>query len=123
MKTEPKIRVYYNSACPICNAGINSQKKKSAVCGVEWEDVHLDNEKVKDLNANLEFVRERLHVVDTSGKLRVGLEAFIAIWENSPKEQWKANFSKLPVVRWLLNIIYNGFAWCLYKWNRMLNHW
>ncbi len=120
---EPKIRVYFNSACPVCNAGISAQKKKPATCGVEWEDVHLDNEKVKVLNADLEFVRERLHVIDTDGNLRVGYEAFIVIWENSPRETWKAKISKLPLIRWLLNKIYNLVAWCLYKWNRAKKHW
>ncbi|WP_253938489.1 DUF393 domain-containing protein [Hahella sp. HN01] len=120
---EPKIRVFYNSACPVCDAGIKFQQKKGAVCGVEWEDVHLDNDKVKDFNADLEFVRERLHVIDLNGDLRVGYEAFIAIWEVSSSEQWKAKVSKVPGLRWLLNKTYNVFAWCLYQWNRALKHW
>ncbi|GLS26806.1 thiol-disulfide oxidoreductase DCC family protein [Marinibactrum halimedae] len=121
--TTPKIRVFYNSACPVCDAGISAQKKKSTVCGIEWEDVHLDNEKAKHLNADLEFVRERLHVIDTYGNLRVGYEAFIAIWENSPREQWKAKISKIPGLRWVLNKTYNIFAKLLYVWNRTLKHW
>lgn len=120
---KPKIRVFYNSACPVCDAGINMQRKKSVICGVEWEDVHLDNEKVKALNADLEFVRQRLHVIDTHGKLKIGFEAFVTIWENSPNEKWKASISKTSGVRWVLNKSYNVLAWCLYKWNRALKHW
>ncbi|MDP5208473.1 DUF393 domain-containing protein [Microbulbifer sp. 2205BS26-8] len=118
-----KIRVLYNSACPVCNAGITAQKRKSTLCAVDWEDVHLDNNRVKALNLDLEFVRERLHLVDTEGRLRVGYEAFIAIWENSPGEQWKARVSRIPGLRWCLNKAYNGFARCLYFWNRALKHW
>ncbi|WP_444908590.1 thiol-disulfide oxidoreductase DCC family protein [Microbulbifer sp. TRSA005] len=118
-----KVRVFYNSACPVCDVGIRAQKKKNTTCGVEWEDVHLDNAKAQQLDVDLEFVRERLHVIDTQGHLRVGYEAFIAIWENSPSEQWKARFSKTPGLRWCLNKIYNGFARCLYLWNRALKHW
>lgn len=118
-----KIRVLYNSACPVCNAGITAQKRKSTVCAVVWEDVHLDNDRAKVMNLDLEFVRERLHLVDADGKLRVGYEAFIAIWENSPDEQWKARVSKTPGLRWCLNKAYNGFARCLYLCNRALKHW
>ncbi|WP_444934762.1 thiol-disulfide oxidoreductase DCC family protein [Microbulbifer sp. JTAC008] len=118
-----KIRVFYNSACPVCNAGISAQKKKSVSCQVDWEDVHIDEDKAKELNTDLEFVRERLHVLDADGNLKVGYEAFITIWENSPKEQWKARVSKLPGLRWFLNKGYNVFARGLYLWNRALKHW
>lgn len=123
MNSQPKIRVFFNSACPVCNAGISAQKKKKSVCPVEWQDVHLDNELVKDLDAPLEFVRERLHVVDESGKLQVGYDAFIAIWRNSPGEKWKASLSSLPLIKPLLNAAYNVFARALYRWNRSRNHW
>ncbi|GAA5445898.1 hypothetical protein Misp06_04105 [Microbulbifer sp. NBRC 101763] len=118
-----KIRVFYNSACPVCNAGISAQKKKLSTCEVAWEDVHLDNAKAEELNVDLESVRERLHVIDTQGRLQVGFEAFITIWENSPGEHWKAKVSKVPGVRWGLNKAYNGFARCLYLWNKALKHW
>ena len=123
MDNEPTIKVFFNSACPVCNAGINSQKNKMGRCGVEWKDVHMNNELVRDLGAELEFVRERLHVIDENGELQVGYNAFIAIWRNSPGERWKATFSNLPVIKQLLNIFYNIFARMLYKWNRSKNHW
>lgn len=118
-----KIRVFYNSACPVCNAGISAQKKKPSTCPIAWEDVHLDTAKAEELDVELELVRERLYVIDAEGELRVGYEAFIAIWENSPSERWKATVSKVPGLRWCLNKSYNGFARCLYLWNRALKHW
>lgn len=123
MNKDPKIRVFYNSACPVCDAGITAQKNKSATCGVEWQDVHFDNDLVSGLDAELEFVRERLHVIDTQGNLKVGLEAFITIWENSPREQWKARLAKIWGVRWCLNVGYNIFAKLLYTWNRVRKRW
>ena len=123
MSAETKIRVYYNSACPVCEFGIEAQKLKSTVCGVEFEDVHLDKAKVAELGAELESVRERLHVIDTEGQLRVGFEAFLVIWENSPTEQWKARVGKIVGLRWLLNQGYKLFARGLYLWNRALKHW
>ena len=123
MNNKSSIKVFFNSACPVCNAGISSQKNKKSSCGVEWKDVHLNNELARDLGAELEFVRERLHVIDENGELQVGYNAFISIWRNSPRERWKATLSSLPIVKQLLNIFYNLFARALYKWNRSKKHW
>lgn len=119
----PTIKVFFNSACPVCDAGISSQKNKMGNCGVAWQDVHLDNDLVNDLNADLDFVRERLHVIDENGELQVGFDAFITIWRHSPKEHWKAKLSSLPLLKPLLNIVYNIFASVLYRWNKSKKHW
>ncbi|WP_323844718.1 DUF393 domain-containing protein [Microbulbifer magnicolonia] len=123
MHDRPTIRVYFNSACPVCRAGIESQKGRMRGCPVEWQDVHLDNELAKDVDADLEFVRERLHVIDENGRLRVGWDAFIAIWRNSPGEAWKARLASAPVAKPVLGGLYNLFARALYRWNRAKKHW
>lgn len=123
MNDKEKIQVYYNSACPVCNAGISAQKAKMENCPVEWQDVHLNNSAVEKIAAELEFVRERLHVIDEQRKLNIGLDAFIAIWRNSPKEKWKARLFALPIVRPLSANAYNLFAALLYRWNRAKKHW
>lgn len=120
---EKSVKVYYNSACPVCKAGIEGQMEKGSSCEIQWSDVHKDNALVSEIQAELEFVRERLHVVDESGKLHVGFDAFLAIWKNSPTEQWKARLFGLPVIRQLCRVAYNLFAAALYKWNRSKNHW
>ena len=77
-----KTKVYYNSACPVCDAGIAYQRRKLQGCDaeVEWVDVHARNEAAGEVGADLELVRERLHVVDAAGAVRVGSEAFRALW-------------------------------------------
>jgi len=118
-----KIAVYYNSACPVCKAGIESQMGKMQECSVEWKDVHSDSTLVNNLDSKLEFVRERLHVVNADGNIHVGFDAFLEIWRNSPKEHWKANFFGLPIIRQIATVSYNLFAAALYKWNRAKKHW
>ena len=117
------IRVYYNSACPVCNAGIKSQKTKTDNSNVDYDDVHLDHSLAKQLNAPLEFVRERLHVVDENQQLQVGMDAFITIWRHSPKEHWKATLFSLPGLHGLSVMAYNTFARGLYRWNRFKGRW
>jgi predicted DCC family thiol-disulfide oxidoreductase YuxK len=115
-----KTKVYYNSACPVCAAGIAGQRGKLDACpvDVEWIDVHSDN-----AAADLEFVRERLHVVDAAGRTRVGAEAFEALWALTPGQQGLARISALPIVRPLLRWSYYGVAAILYRWNRLNGRW
>jgi predicted DCC family thiol-disulfide oxidoreductase YuxK len=117
------MKVYYNSACPVCKAGIEGQMEKGSSCEIQWADVHGDNKLVSEVDADLEFVRERLHVVDENGKLHVGFDAFLAIWKNSTSERWKAAVFGLPVIRQLCRVAYNLFAAALYRWNISKKHW
>ena len=117
------MKVYYNSACPVCNAGIEGQKARGSSCEIQWADVHKNNELVSEVHAELEFVRERLHAVDEKGKLHVGFDAFLEIWRNSPTERWKARLLGLPLIKQLCHFSYNLFAAALYKWNKSKNHW
>ena len=121
----PKIKVYYNSACPVCDAGINGQRQRMADCPiqVEWVDIHRNAEAACEIGAQRELIRERLHVVDENGKLRIGAEAFEALWRHTPSQRGVARIIRLPVVRVLARWAYNGFAAGLYAWNRAKGRW
>ena len=120
-----KTKVYFNSACPVCAAGIKQQRRKLQGCDVEveWIDVHSHNEAVTQIEADLEFVRERLHVVDEDGTTQVGSKAFSALWKLTPGQRRLAQASDLPIVRDLFRWSYNGFAAVLYRWNRLKGRW
>lgn len=118
-------KVYYNSACPVCAAGIRHQRARLEPCGeaLEWIDVHADNEAVSEIGAGLEFVRERLHVVDREGHLRVGADAVAELVALTPGQHGLAKLARLPAVNRFLGVTYNAFAALLYRWNRLLGHW
>jgi predicted DCC family thiol-disulfide oxidoreductase YuxK len=120
-----RIKVYYNSACPVCDAGIKGQRERMGTCPVEveWIDIHRDAEATREIGVEREFVRERLHVVDESGKVRVGAEAFSALWRHTPGQRRLAGIIGLPVVRVLARWAYNAFAAALYAWNRASGRW
>ena len=122
-----RTKVYYNSACPVCDAGIKTQRRKledgDGGADVDWIDVHADNAAADEVGADLEFVRERLHVVDERGEVRVGSEAFTALWAITPKQAWLARVSRLPLVRILFRWAYNAFAALLYRRNRRQRRW
>lgn len=120
-----KLKVYYNSACPVCNAGIGAERRRMEACAVEaqWIDIHNRPDAVAEIGASQEFVRERLHVVDEAGAIHVGADAFHALWSKSPGRQRLAAMLKLPLISTLTRWGYNAFAAALYAWNRANRRW
>ena len=118
-------KVYYNSACPVCDAGIRCQRVKLDACGasVAWIDIHTENQVAAEIGADLEFVRERLHVVDAQGELHVGADAITELMASTPRRHIAARLVRLPVVRQFARLAYNAFAALLYRWNRRRGRW
>lgn len=118
-------KVYYNSACPVCDAGIRRQRAKLDACGVsmEWIDVHAHNQAAAELGADLEFVRKRLHVLGNEGELHVGADAIAELMAAAPRQRGAARLIRFPVVRRITRAVYNAFAAELYRWNRCKGHW
>jgi predicted DCC family thiol-disulfide oxidoreductase YuxK len=119
-------KVYYNSACPVCNAGIKDQRQRMEACGIrdiEWVDVHANPEAVSEVGASLEQVRERLYVKDADGQLNIGADAFTRLWSQTPGQRWFAKLLRLPILKQLMRLAYNTFARALYQWNRAKRHW
>lgn len=121
MKTKPAITVYYNTACPVCDAGIRSQRGRMADCQVEWIDVHQDSGAATQLGVDLEAVRERLHVRGDDGKLHVGSDAMIELLVRTPR--WRALGWLSRRLDFVLRPLYDAFARQLYRWNRRRGHW
>jgi len=120
-----KLTVYYNSACPVCNAGISAEKRRMEACAIdaEWIDIHQEPDALQRIGATQEFVRERLHVVDDAGVLHVGAPAIGALWSKTAARQRLAAFIRLPLIRVLAGSFYNAFAAALYRWNRLCGRW
>lgn len=122
----PAAKVYYNSACPVCNAGIKDQRERMEACGatnVEWIDVHHNPQAVAEVGADLETVRETLHVKTADGEIARGADAFAALWSRTPGQNWAARLVRLPGLHALSQWLYKVFARLLYRWNRSKGHW
>lgn len=125
MSDTPRPQVFYNSACPVCKAGVESQRADMQACGidVEWIDVHAQPDAVDQVGASLEDVRERLYVRDEHGNVRIGADAFSELWRRTPGQRWLAGIAQAPLLRPLWHRLYNVFARQLYRWNRRKGHW
>jgi predicted DCC family thiol-disulfide oxidoreductase YuxK len=122
-----KLTVWYNTKCPICNAGIGWQRSRlvrAARAGaIEFRDINLEPGALARFGAGVEDVRRRLHAVDADGQLYVGADCAIAIWLRTPGDAWLGRALGLPVIRHLTGFGYDRFADLLYAWNRWKKHW
>jgi predicted DCC family thiol-disulfide oxidoreductase YuxK len=119
--------VWYNTRCPICNAGINRQRRKLIdvvkAGTIAFRDINLTPDALSRYGSSLSDVRRRLHATDEAGRLLVGAEVAIAIWRLTPGERWLGSLLGNPVVRPITCFVYDRFADGLYAWNRGKGRW
>jgi predicted DCC family thiol-disulfide oxidoreductase YuxK len=118
-------KVYYNSRCPVCRAGIEGQRRRMEAAGAaaEWCDINEHPEALAEIGAGIEAVRERLYVREADGRIAVGAEAFAALARATPGQRWLAWLGDLPPIRPLARLAYDAFAARLYRWNRRKGRW
>jgi predicted DCC family thiol-disulfide oxidoreductase YuxK len=123
----PKLIVWYNTKCPVCNGGIkwqDSRLVRAAQAGaIEFRDVNLEPAALARFGAGIEDVRRRLHGVDAEGRLSVGADCAIEVWLRTPGDAWLGRLLGLPVARQIARFWYDRFADLLYAWNRRKGHW
>ena len=121
------LTVYYNTKCPVCNAGIKWQARRlvrAARAGlIEFRDINLEPDALARFGADVNAVRRRLHAVDAEGSLLVGADCAIAIWQATPGDAWLSRLLGAPLIRPLTCFGYDRFADLLYAWNRWMGHW
>jgi predicted DCC family thiol-disulfide oxidoreductase YuxK len=122
-----KLTVWYNTKCPVCNAGIDWQRSrlvKAARSGlIEFRDINLEPDALLRFGAGLEDVRRRLHAVDAEGRLHIGADCAIAVWLATPGHGWLGRLLSLPGINQIARVGYDRFADLLYAWNRWSGHW
>jgi predicted DCC family thiol-disulfide oxidoreductase YuxK len=122
-----KLTVWYNTKCPVCNAGIDWQRNRlvrAARAGaIEFRDINLEPDVLAHFGAGVEDVRRRLHAVDAEGRLYLGADCAIAIWRRTPGDIWLGRALSLPVIHPIARFAYDRFADVLYAWNRRKGHW
>ena len=61
--TNPQLTVWYNTKCPVCNAGINWQRSRlvrAARAGIiDFRDINLEPEALARFGADVNDVRRR----------------------------------------------------------------
>jgi predicted DCC family thiol-disulfide oxidoreductase YuxK len=118
----PHLTVWYNTRCPVCNGGIDWQRNKllSAVRAghIAFKDINQQPDALAAYGASLDDVRRRLHATDEAGRLIVGADVALAVWQITPGEGWLATLFGNSVMRPVTRFAYDRFADMLFAWNR-----
>lgn len=109
----------YNGSCPVCRTEIEHYQRLDAGSKrkLGWHDISGPDEP-PTCGVGSEAMRRRLHVLDSDGRLLVGVPAFARIWELLPRYRWLARLVRLPVVSTLAPYLYEPLAAGLYTWDR-----
>lgn len=120
-------KVYFNSACPVCNAGVARQRQRmeasGARCDIEWLDINRDEDALAARGVGIDDVRLKIYVEDDRGNLHVGAAAFAALWRETPGQEWAGRVASAPIVSTMARWAYDAFAAALYRWNRHKGRW
>ena|SRR5690348_703125 len=121
------LTVWYNTKCPVCDAGIEWEKRSLARAArtgaIEFRDINREPDALARFGASLDDVRRRLHAVDAAGRLHVGADCAIEIWRRTPGYAWLGRVLGLPVIRPVARFAYDRFADWLFAWNRRKGRW
>ncbi len=119
--------VWYNTKCPVCNAGINWQRTRlvrAAQTGtIEFRDINMEPDALSRFGAGVNDVRRRLHCVDAEGRLFAGVDCAMEIWRRTPGDGWLTRIMGLPGIHQIARFAYDRFADLLYAWNLSKGHW
>jgi predicted DCC family thiol-disulfide oxidoreductase YuxK len=123
----PHLTVWYNTRCPVCDAGIDRQRNKllAAVQAGEiaFRDINLEPEALSAYGVSLDDVRRRLHATNAQGQLIVGADVAVAVWRITQGERWLATLLGNPLIRPITRFAYDRFADVLFAWNKRKGHW
>ena len=118
--------VFYNSLCPVCQAGISSYERKMIGLvksgRVEYRNINLEPDRFLDLGIDVEDIRKKLHALQ-GDELLIGADVAIAIWKMMPYYKWLGRVLNIPPLRQLTRISYDILAELLYGWNRRKGNW
>ena len=108
------MKVYYDDKCSICRKEIDYYKKLR-VRNVEWIGIHKNGKKIDFNKITKESYLKRMHVIDDDKQIKVGVEAFIAIWKKNSKFKYLAMVINFFPIKILAIFAYNIFAHFRYK--------
>ncbi len=123
----PALTIFYNTHCPVCDAGISYQRGKMIALLkrglIAFQDINLEPEALAAHNILLEDIRRRLHALRDDGELLIGADVVVAVWRMTPGQNWIAALLGNSMILPFTRFGYNQFANLLYTWNRWMGHW
>ena len=109
MAEESPLRVYYDSACPLCRREVAFYRRIAPGQRVAWLDLHDPGVDPAADGIARERALGRLHAVAADGRALSGARAFTAIWRRVPRLRPFGIVLGLPPFVWLGEGLYRLF--------------
>merc|ERR1711973_18637 len=108
----PKISVFYDGKCGLCDKEISHYKKIAPSEIFNWQDITECDKQLRERGVSLAEGLKLLHSVDREGQLHVGVDSFILIWKQLNYLPWGAMASLVSFypVRKIADAAYRLFA-------------
>ena len=104
------IKVFYDGKCGLCSKEINYYKRIAPKNIFEWHDIASNPNILKDIRISQYDALMYLHAMDQKSNLKIGVDAFILIWDKL--KYWKilSILVRTPIIYSVAKIIYKLFA-------------
>ena len=104
------IQVFYDGKCGLCIKEINYYKKISPQNIFKWNDIANNPDDLKVIKVSQYDALMYLHALDRDKNLKIGVDAFILIWDELKLWNLLSLFVKLPIIYQITKLLYNMFA-------------
>jgi predicted DCC family thiol-disulfide oxidoreductase YuxK len=110
MKSQQKLKVYYDGLCKVCSREIEHYRKQIGANGIEFIDICASGFDATKEGLDPVQVHKVMHVRRQDGSLAVKVDAFIEIWKTLPRYRFLLRVVNYPGVRTLLDLGYHAFS-------------
>ena len=104
------IQVFYDGKCWLCSKEINYYKKISPQNIFKWNDIANNPDDLKVIKVSQYDALMYLHALDRNKNLKIGVDAFILIWDELKLWNLLSFFVKLPIIYQITKSFFNMFA-------------
>ena len=107
------LQVFYDGACPVCDTEIERYRRRDHDARLIPVDISAPGFDPAPFGIPLAEFMYQMHVIDQSGQVFRGIDAFWAIWQAFPASTFLGlcgTIIKLPVVNPAARLCYRAFA-------------
>jgi predicted DCC family thiol-disulfide oxidoreductase YuxK len=109
--TDEPITVYFDGECPVCSREVALYRRLPHRAPIFWLDLAAPGDPLRGENFDLGAALELLHVKDGAGRLHVGLDAHLLMWQRLPGLHVLAGtLARWPGVRRPFESLYLAFT-------------
>ena len=116
MRSDPKLTVYYDGACPACSREIALYRRQSGADQCVWVDASSCLEAELGSGLSRASALARFHVRGSDGQLIDGMRGFAVLWRLLPRFALAGRIASIGPLPLLLDAAYRVFLWVRPIW-------